>query len=54
MTDKELKRFLDFWYIDLSKLVGKKYRDKLKRAIDNGNDSERYNREKDEGDTLQQ
>ena len=54
MTNKELKRFLDFWYIDLSKLVGKKYRDKLKRAKENGNDSERYDREKDEGDTLQQ
>ena len=54
MTDKELKRFLDFWYIDLSKLVGKKYRDKLKRMIDYGADTERYDRKEDEGDTLQQ
>lgn len=53
MTDKELKRFLDFWYIDLSKLVGKKYKDKLKRAIENGNDSERLHREEDERNTLQ-
>lgn len=53
MTDKELKHFLGFWYIDLSKLIGKKYKDKLERTINNGNDSERLYREKDERDTLQ-
>lgn len=53
MTDKEIKRIADFLYVDYSKLLGKKYKE-LKRAIKNGNDSERYDREKDEGDTLQQ
>ena len=57
MTEKEFEHFIDFWHIDYSKLLGKKfkkYKEELKRARDNGNDSERYDREKDEGDTLQQ
>lgn len=57
MTDKEVKRILDFLYIDYSKLLGKKfkkYKEELKRMNKNGNDSERLHRKKDEGDTLQQ
>lgn len=54
MTDKELKHIIDFWHVDYSKLVGKGFKEKLKRMIKNGNDSERYDREKDEGNTLQQ
>lgn len=27
MNNKELKDFIDFWWIDLSKLIGKKYKE---------------------------